>query len=96
LRFKNSKIAKLKFPDDLENGPIKNRSCTDMAMGFFFILFLIGMFACSVYGWTLGNPKLLLIGWDSDHRGCGLSNETLNYPFLYWPQLPDNSTITAI
>lgn len=46
------------------------------------------MCACAIYGWAMGDPRKLAIGWDSDRHGCGYSNETLNYPYLYWPQMP--------
>ena len=30
-----------------------------------------------------------MIGWDSDARGCGFSDEVKDYPHLYWSQPPD-------
>ena len=35
-----------------------------------------------------GDPKLLLLGWDSDRRGCGYSEGVKDYPYLYWPEPP--------
>lgn len=86
----------MKFPEDLSGGPIRNRRCTDILMGLLFIAFCGGMVAAAVYGWVKGNPKLLVIGWDSDSLGCGYSNETLSYPYLYWPVPPSPSQITQI
>ena len=54
------------------------------------------MVAASIYGWIYGNPGLLLIGWDSDKNGCGYSEATLEYPFLYWPKSPDSETVTQV
>jgi hypothetical protein len=35
-------------------------------MGMLFIAFCGGMIAAAVYGWYFGNPKLLVVGWDTD------------------------------
>lgn len=86
----------MKFSDELSKGPIATRRCTDVAFCIFFVLFLAGMLVCAIYGWVLGEPKKLFLGWDSDQRGCGYSNQTLNYPYLYWPQYPDSNTIDQI
>jgi len=53
-----------------------------------FIFLCCGMIAAAAYGWQFGDPRILVIGWDSDSNGCGYSNTTLNYPYLYWPQQP--------
>ena len=44
----------------------------------------------------MGDPRLLLIGWDSDQQGCGYSPLTEDYPYLYFPQMPSEETITDI
>ncbi len=54
------------------------------------------MAAAAIYGWVMGNPKQLLIGWDSDSNGCGYSPKTVDYPFLYWPEMPDANTINQV
>jgi len=84
----------MKFSDDLAKGPIANRRCTDVFFCMFFVLFICGMIACAIYGWVKGTPKILFLGWDSDQRGCGYSNSTKDYPYLYWPQAPDSNTFT--
>jgi len=89
-------MENMKFSEELAKGPVANRRVTDVLFCIFFLLFLAGMLVCAVYGWAKGTPKILFIGWDSDHRGCGYSNETLNYPYLYWPQYPDSNTITQV
>lgn len=56
----------MRFSEDLGKGPLKDRKCTDILFMFVFITFLCGMAAAAIYGWVRGNPKQLLIGWDSD------------------------------
>ena len=39
----------------------------------------------------------MLTAWDSDGNGCGYSEATKDYPYLYWPRPPSGSDIkTAI
>jgi len=89
-------IDRLKFSDDLATGPIQNRSITDILFGAFFILFCCGMVAASIYGYYMGDPRLLLIGWDSEQKGCGYSTITQDYPYLYFPQSPSTDQVTQI
>jgi hypothetical protein len=63
-------------------------------MGLLFIAFCGGMIAAAVYGWYFGKPKQLVIGWDTDRNGCGYSNATIDFPYLYWP-VPPTSTQVA-
>jgi hypothetical protein len=86
----------LKFPEELGNGPIKRRWITDVFFGIFFFIFMLGMLAVSGYGFYLGNPSMLLIGWDSDQNGCGFSPETKDYPMLYWPQSPSTQVVADL
>lgn len=79
--------------DALQSGPIMKRSCTDWWMGIVFPLFCVGIVACAVYGFAVGKPDQLLIGWDNDQHGCGFSPETQSYPYLYFPQIPDEGMI---
>lgn len=86
-------IAKLKFSDELANGPAKNRKCTDIPMCLIFICFVLGTGVTAGYGFYLGNPWNLAIGWDSMGNGCGYSEATKDYPLLYFPQPP---TVDAV
>ena len=70
--------------DDLQNGPVMNRSCTDPICCLIFVAFIAGMAAAAAYGFAKGNPKLLLTSWDADGKGCGYSPETKDYPYLYF------------
>ena len=43
--------------DPSNNGPIKNRSCTDVLCLLLFIVFLVGWAVISVYAFYNGNYK---------------------------------------
>lgn len=57
---------------------------------------MFGLLIVSIYGWAVGDPGQLLIGWDSDRNGCGHSEATKDYPYLYWPQMPKDELIEKI
>lgn len=86
----------VKFDEKLKEGPIQARRCTDCWFSLVFIAFCVGIFAASIYGWVYGDPEKLLIGWDSDANGCGFSEATKDYPFLYWPEMPDEALVGQI
>ena len=73
--------------DQLANGPLYSRGCTDMLCCIIFLVFLVGMVGTSGYGFLHGDVKLLITGWDADRHGCGYSEETKDFPFLYWPTI---------
>jgi hypothetical protein len=89
-------IDNYKVDPELKSGPISKRSCTDVLFAIFFVIFLCGMGASAIYGWHFGNPDMLMIGWDSDQNGCGYSEKTADYPYLYWPQSPDTAMLEQI
>jgi hypothetical protein len=80
---------------DLKNGPLSNRHCTDIICCLVFVAFIGGMFITTTYGLTLGDPQLIVIGWDFDGNGCGYSETTKDFPYLYWPA-PDISDLEGI
>ena len=87
-----TRILKLKQADkntlpleQMENGPVQDRSCTDVLFCLVFIIFIAGMAAVTGYGMLYGNPQLLLTTFDGDGNGCGLNDTTKNYPYLYFP-----------
>lgn len=79
-----------------KNGPVGKRSITDCCCCLIFIAAIVGFCGASVYGWSNGDPKKLTIGWDSDKNGCGWSDKTKDYPYLYWPKSPANTLFEAI
>ena len=74
--------------DSFKNGPISKRSCTDIICCCVFIAAIVGFCGASAYGWQKGNPKLLILGWDSDGQGCGYTEAVKDYPYLYFPEPP--------
>jgi hypothetical protein len=56
----------------------------------------VGFCGASAYGWSNGDPSKLTIGWDSDKNGCGWSDATKDYPYLYWPASPVEGLKPAI
>jgi len=85
ISYNQLQIKLLKFDTELENGPIRQRWITDIFCCVFFAFFIGVMLAIAGYGFSIGDPRLLLIGWDSDLNGCGYSEATKDYPYLYWP-----------
>jgi hypothetical protein len=79
-----------------ENGPISTRSVTDKCCCLIFLVAIVGFVGASYYGWSNGDPRQLLIGWDSNQNGCGFSDATIDYPFLYWPEPPSSKLKQAV
>ena len=79
-----------------KNGPIAERSCTDIICCLIFIVGIVGFIGGSWYGWTKGDPAQLFIGWDSDGNGCGLSEATKDYPYLYFSEAPGEKVLESI
>lgn len=61
------------------------RECTDLLCCLVFLAFLVGMVGVSGYGFVYGDPQLFLTMWDADERGCGYSEASKDYPYLYFP-----------
>ncbi|CAK1548239.1 unnamed protein product [Leptosia nina] len=56
------------------NGPIHNRSCTDILWLIVFIIFLGGWGYVGYYGFTKGSIEKILAPIDSKGRRCGLDS----------------------
>lgn len=82
--------------DNFKNGPIGKRSCSDCLCCIIFLVAILGFCAASSYGYDNGDPKKLLLGWDSDKNGCGYSDKTKDYPYLYWGEPPSLKIKEAI
>ena len=54
--------------DELQNGPVMNRSCTDPICCLIFVAFVAGMAAAAAYGFSKGDPRLLMTSWDADGK----------------------------
>lgn len=81
--------------DQLVNGPVFDRSCTDLLCCCLLFAFFLGMCGLSIYGYMNGDPMLLLTTWDYDKNGCGYNQSTIDYPYLFFVA-PDVSNMTAL
>ena len=79
----------------LANGPVADRSCTDILCCLIFVAFAVVLVGVSGYGFANGDPMLLLTTWDADGNGCGYSPATKDYPFLYFPAIDYNAAASA-
>ena len=43
------------------------------------------MTAVAYYSALNGNPFVWFVMWDADSQACGMSKDTLGYPYLYFP-----------
>ena len=64
-------MAEQKYEDknldqELQNGPIEKRSCTDPLCCLLFVAFVIAAFALAFYGFGKGTPSLLAVPYDPD------------------------------
>jgi solute carrier family 44 (choline transporter-like protein), member 2/4/5 len=76
--------------DDLRDGPIKDRSCTDILCGLLFFAFVGAMVTLGVFGVRNGNPNNIIYQYDSAQNQCGLpGSPTESYPFLYYPNFEE-------
>lgn len=55
-------------------GPIKNRGCTDVICLFLLVAFLVGWGFVAVYGFTNGDPAVLVYPSNSHGEICGWDN----------------------
>ena len=54
LNFLISQGEDYNAPIELENGPLDNRSCTDVLCCLLFVAFLAAMLGCGIYGYFTG------------------------------------------
>lgn len=74
------------LPDELLNGPVENRRCTDIICCILFLAFVVAWFVCGFYGFSNGDPMILTYPYDSDDNQCGKpSSDAEDYPYLYYP-----------
>jgi hypothetical protein len=71
------------MPSELNNGTIENRGCTDILFCLLFIAFIGGCVVVASFGFSRGNPNLVLYPYDENNRQCGI-DAGINYPYLYF------------
>jgi len=70
--------------EELANGPMQKRGCTDILCCLLFIAFLGGMIGIAGYSLSRGNPNIIGRGYDTDKKICGYSEGYTDYPYLYF------------
>lgn len=83
------KWGKPKPFDPTFNGPIKNRSCTDIICCILFVLYIVGMVALGIFAYIKGNPYKLLNSVDSDGNICGYDSSVRDLPKLVFFDLTE-------
>jgi flagellar biosynthesis protein FliP len=77
--------------EDLRDGPLKKRRCTDLLCLAVFLAFLCAVVGVSIVGFMNGDPELLIYPHDSSGNQCGRPNRaTHNYDYLYYPDPEDD------
>ena len=69
--------------DRVKDGPLEQRSCTDVLFCLIFLAFLGGVGVVSFFGYQHGQPARLLAPLDADGKFCGLDKGYENHPYLY-------------
>jgi len=77
--------------DKYKNGPVQDRSCTDVFMCIIFSAFLLLMVVISIVGFQNGDPYKIVTPFDSDANICGESEGFEDYPYLFWPEFLSNA-----
>ena len=99
LKDRNYKGDDFNVNPELGKGPFQNRRCTDMLCCILFTVFLGGMGFCTLYGFSNGNPGMLIAPIDGDKRVCGYSEDITtatggaydftDYPYLFIGNIHD-------
>lgn len=80
---------------EIENGPIQNRKCTDVLCLLLFIMFLGGYIWINVNAYKHGNVNKLLRPVNDDGKLCGV-DELAEYPNLYYLVKASNKEERAV
>lgn len=93
-RDKNGQTEGYGDHDDFD-GPMKNRSCTDVICLLIFVAYLVGMMYLLGYALAVGDPYRLIYGYDVTGDVCGRENQPIpdvvnssknleSYKYLYF------------
>lgn len=69
--------------DRVKDGPLEQRSCTDVLFCLIFLAFLGGVGIISIFGYQHGKPERLLAPLDADGKFCGLDKGYEGHKYLY-------------
>lgn len=71
--------------DELRDGPLRDRSCTDMLFCIFFFAFITAMSYIGYYGYQHGDPNAVIYPYDSAGYQCGRPETNVSaYPYVYF------------
>ncbi|XP_071979154.1 choline transporter-like protein 4 isoform X2 [Engystomops pustulosus] len=77
------------------NGPIKNRSCTDIICCILFMAFILGYIAVGILAWVYGDPRQVIYPRNSTGMYCGVG-ENKDKPYVVYYDLLKCITGTSI
>ena len=81
--------------EEVRDGPLPNRRCTDVLCCLLFTVFLVAMFVVGVVGFANGEPELLIYPYDSDGHQCGRPNHPArDYKYIYYPGADPDSGLS--
>ena len=82
--YKRKNYGKPRRHDPTFNGPVRNRSCTDVICCVIFLVFLAGMGVVAYFAFAYGNPETLI--YPSDYQGqlCGESEAVKTKPYAFY------------
>lgn len=73
--------------EDLRDGPVQRRRCTDLLWLLVFLGFLTAFIIVSTVGFSKGDPQLLIYPYDSSGNQCGRPDKvTQAYAYLYYTE----------
>ena len=84
--YQKYKDFKWENADQMKNGPVTNdnRKCRDVICCFIFLIILVACIIIGYFGFTKGDPTLLLYAYDEEGKACGHSDGYKDYPYLYF------------
>ncbi|XP_028820294.1 choline transporter-like protein 4 isoform X2 [Denticeps clupeoides] len=81
--------------DPTFNGPIKNRSCTDIICCILFMLVLVGYMIVGILAWLYGDPRQVLYPRNSTGMFCGIGPNS-DKPNVFYFDILKCATATNI
>ncbi|XP_023665535.1 choline transporter-like protein 4 isoform X3 [Paramormyrops kingsleyae] len=81
--------------DPTFNGPLRNRSCTDIICCVLFMAFIIGYIVVGILAWVYGDPRQVLYPRNSTGMFCGIGLN-MDKPSVFYFDLLKCATATNI
>ena len=79
----------LNVDQELENGPLQNRCCTDILCWLIWVASLIFWIYSVSYSLGKGKPIRVLAPWDEEGSQCGYSDGLTTYSKAYFYTMLD-------